>query len=382
MDIKKRTLFALLVSVCMALLLLVTPLLAGCARPAPSPTPAPAPKPSPAPSPAPAPAPAPKPAADVINLRFATQWPEPSPVFKTLHKPILDEIEQKSNGRIKFTVFSGSALGPPEQMYDAARTGKVDIANASPAYTPGRFPMTEIFSMPGAFSDPTDMKAEEMVLAVGDRIVSKEYVGVEPLAYWQSANFYLFTANKQVKTLEDLKGLKIRQPGGILASALEALGAVPINMVMGDMYVALQTGVIEGGAFGAPAAVSFKLSEVLKYWTKYNLGYAIQLFVANPDSWKNIPADLKPIIKDAFRTAGKYEITMPLKDDPVVEQALLKRGGAIYTLPPEEAARWTSALKPIVGKWAADLKAKGQPVDELLSIVREECKKRNINFPY
>ena len=71
-----------------------------------------------------------------------------------------------------------------------------------------------------------------------------------------------------------------------------------------------------------------------------------------------------------------------VRDDPKYTQILIDKGGSSYTLPPDEQARWTSVLKPVVDKWVADMKAKGQPIDELFKIVREETKKRNVPFPY
>ncbi len=324
------------------------------------------------------------PGPEQFTLRYYTQWPEQSPTFKVQHKPMLEEIEQKSNGRIKFDVFLGGALGPPQEAYDMVMTGKVDIANVSPGYTPGRAPLTDVLTLPGAYAgEEATQDSVDMVLAVGDRILYKDHTDIEVLSYFQSEVFFLYTTKKPVRSLEDLTGLKIRQPGGgPLAGAISALGAVPVSMPMGDLYIALQTGVIDGAAFGPSAMPAFKLYEVVKHCVRYPSGYAAQIWAANPDTWKEIPDDLKILIKETFRKTGTTELELFAKDDPEMTKELLARGGTSYTLPAEEEARWTEAIKPVIADWVASLEAKGLPGEELMDIVRQECQKRNIPFQY
>jgi TRAP-type C4-dicarboxylate transport system substrate-binding protein len=98
--------------------------------------------------------------------------------------------------------------------------------------------------------------------------------------------------------------------------------------------------------------------------------------------WEKVPDDLQKIITTACRKGGFYMMEWLQRTDPLTSKSLIDRGGATYDLPPEEAGRWTEALKPVLETWIADMRAKGQPVDELMNIVREEMKKRNVPFPY
>ncbi|MDP2917564.1 MAG: TRAP transporter substrate-binding protein, partial [Dehalococcoidia bacterium] len=343
---------------CMALALIASLVLLGCSAPAPAPKPSPSPTPTPTATPSPAPAPVEK-----INLRFSAQWPEPSPIFKVIFKPILEEIEQKSKGRITFTVFGASLLGGAADQYDLVRTGKADMGTTSTGYTPGRFPLSDVLTFPGAYE--TSEAGQQVSQAVADRMLNKEFPDTKLLSLWQTQTFYLYTANKQIRKLEDMKGVKIRSAGGIVTPALEAVGATPVHMPLPDSYLALQTGVVEGAIFGPSAGPTYKLHEVLKHALKFKWGYQVNLLNVNPDTWAKIPDDLKPIMVEASRKAGFNEATLPATDDPIMTKSLLDRGGSSYTLPPDEEARWINAIKPVINKWVSDQEAKGQPVQEL-----------------
>ena len=273
---------------------LVTGLIfSGCAQ-----APAPAPKPAPAPAPAPAPKPSPAP-QEKFNLSFTTYWPEPSTQWKGSYKPVLDEIQQKSNGRITFTTYLGGALGGGDEIYDIVRTGKADMGATGHAYTPGRFPLIDVFTLPGAFE--SSKAAAEASLAVFDRILNREYPDTHCLAIQQTQTFYLYTAKKPLRVLEDMKGLKVRSVGGVGTQSLEALGAKGIQMPLGDVYLSLQTGVVDGSVTGPTALPGFKLDEVLRHVLKFPISHGSNMIVMNRNTWSKIPDDLKKIAEEAAR---------------------------------------------------------------------------------
>ena len=323
--------------------------------------------------------------AQVFNLRYVTQWVETTPYFKTARAPALKEVEEKSGGRIKFTVYGGSTLGQPADHYDIIRTGKADIGDSNTGYTPGRFNFSEIFTIPAAYSGAkTSQDLADLVMGISESMIFKtDFTDVVPIAANQTQPFLIYTTNKQVKTLDDMKGLKLRHPGGLTSPAITALGATPINMAMADMYTSLQTGVIDGAVIGPSGVLSVKLQEVLKNTTRFNMGYAYQIFAVNKDTWVKLPPDLQKIIKDAFAKIEIYEQSQFAVDDPVIDKFLTTdRKGVTYTLPDAEAAKWITAIKPVVAKWQTDITAKNLPAEDLIKLVRTESQKRNISFPY
>lgn len=349
---------------------------AGCATPAP----APAPTAKPAPAPSPTAAPKPTAAPDVIKISFSTQYPENNRMHINNHKPVLDAIEKRSNGRIKFVLFAGGALGSAEEQYDIVRTGKSDMGTTSGlGYTPGRFPLSEVFTFPLAYgSSPA---AQLLVNEVGMRMLQKETADTKVLCYNQSQLFYIY-ANKPIKTLEDMKGIKTRSSGGIITPALEALGAVPVTMGLPDVYLSLKTGVISASITGPGALPQYKLWEVVNHVVVLPFGFAAQVVNFNPDSWKKIPDDLKVIIEEEAAKTGTNVIRMLVEDEPKVHGEITQRGGTVYNLPEQEQARWASAIKVVIDKWVKDREAKGLPAQELMNLVREKAKEKNVPFPY
>ena len=155
---------------------------------------------------------------------------------------------------------------------------------------------------------------------------------------------------------------------------------MPISL--GDVYTSLQTGVIDGVVLGPSAFPGFKLQEGLKHCTRFKFGTTTHVFVMNPRTWEKIPADLRKVFEETVGKWEGYQIAMWQKDDAFVTKVLTDKGGSSYTLPQAEEARWIEVLKPMVANWAAGLKAKGLPADELMDIVREETGKRDVPFPY
>jgi TRAP-type C4-dicarboxylate transport system substrate-binding protein len=94
-------------------------------------------------------------------------------VYSITEKPVLDEIEKNSNGRITFTRYLGASLSSGADNYDFVKSGKADLTCYTTSYAPGRFPLSDVLSIPGAFE--TTQAGEEAALAVYDRILYKEF---------------------------------------------------------------------------------------------------------------------------------------------------------------------------------------------------------------
>lgn len=341
----------------------------GCAKPAPAPAPAPAPTPASAPVP------------EVITIRSESVWPPGSTILEQVHKPPLNAIEEKSKGRLKIQLFTAGALGKPEDMYDRVVTGKVDLTcDFSPAFTPGRFPLTELLTLPINFEKA--VSASEISLAAFDRIVNQDYPDTKTFQIYIIPDMN-YCGNKKVLTLADLKGLKIRSHGGFGTEVLKSLGATPVQMGTSDLYLSLKTGVVDGASIGHMAIDAWKLQEVIKYFAwGFSFGSTVNGWAMNKDAWKKIPDDLKPMVEDEIRKVNRLA-NVPC--DVLLEphfKLMRDAGVEVYTLSQEQVKPWYEPVKPAVSKWVSDMEAKGLPAKKLLDIFREECQKRSVYFPY
>jgi len=196
--------------------------------------------------------------------------------------------------------------------------------------------------------------------------IQREFKDVHVLQLWTSHPYFLITSKKQVKTLEDLKGLKIRTTGGPPTEQMKALGGVPVLIPMPDNYLSLQKGVIDG--MGAPweAIHGFRLYEVVKYYTVVPLSAVYFSMSMNKERWESLPKDIQAAITSVSGLeAAKFwgRNFFDTAEEGVEE--LIKKGGyemVKYTVPPEEQARWIKvAGEPLWNEWVKKMESKGRP---------------------
>ena len=354
------------VAVCVSILFVV--LMAGCAsRPAPAPAPAPDGKPETV-SP-----------GESINIRFST-WHVPASLeCTTVWDPMLDELEKRSNGRIKITKYYGGALGAGPDHYDIVAEGLSDIGYFTATWTPGRFPLTDVLSMP-VFVGGKDV-AVEIGNAMYERLLHRDFTDTKVLSLNGCIQAYFWTT-KPVRTLEDIKGLRMRSPGGLQTYMIKALGAEPVFMPLGDVYLSMETGVIDGIVTCPQLFNAFKLYEVANHGVLATFGCVSEGVVMNLDSWNKTPEDLKKIILEVV--ANPFATTGGLTGGTIegIMKQLTGSGVNFYELPPSEAERWNAIFaEDVVKKWVADMEAQGLPGKEALLMYKAEVDKHGVAFP-
>jgi TRAP-type C4-dicarboxylate transport system substrate-binding protein len=311
-----------------------------------------------------------------VHIRFST-WHVPAGAdVRNLWIPMLEEMKQRSGGRITYTMYAGGALGKGPDHYDIVRTGLSDMGYATLTWTPGRFPLTDVLSAP--VTCPAKWKGAEAGMAMYDRILNREFTDVKVLHINNCVMAHLWTTRK-VTTLADLKGLKIRSPGGLQTRAIEALDATPVFMPLGEVYLSMETGVIDGVVTCPSLVKAFKLSEVAKYGVPVSFGCVAEGLFVNRKFWDGVPDDLKPVIesvgRDAYKIAGIFheEWYESIMND-------FRKDMEIHELSPEEKARWNDRFREMLVSWAEELEAKGLPSKKSLVMFKEELEKVGVSF--
>jgi TRAP-type C4-dicarboxylate transport system substrate-binding protein len=294
---------------------------------------------------------------------------------KTVWEPMLEELKKRSKDRINYMMFAGSALGKGPEHFDIVSKGLSDMGYFTATWTPGRFPLTDVLSL-AAWVDGKDI-ATDIGNAMYKRVLHQEFPDVKMIELNGCIQAFIWT-KKPVRTLKDVKGLKIRTPGGHQTQYIKALGAEPIFMALGDVYMAMETGTIDGIVTCPPLLLSFKLHEVAKYGVIATFGCVSEGVIMNQESWKKTPDALKPVIEEVchnpFRTTGGltrevYKKMMKEITDKKVE---------LYNLPAEEAERWYDRFREVTRRWVADLEGKGLKAREVVKMYNEECEKRGV----
>ncbi len=313
---------------------------------------------------------------ETINIRFSTWHPPAGADVQKLWIPMLEEMKKRSNGRITYTMYAGGALGKGPAHYDIVKTGLSDMGYATLSWTPGRFPLTDVLSSP--IVCPAKWKGASAGRAMYDNLLNTEFKDIKVLEINNCVMAHLWTT-KKVRNIEDMKGMKIRSPGGLQTRAIEALGATPVFMPLGDVYLSMETGVIDG-VVTCPALVkAFKLYEVAKFGVPTSFGCVSEGLFVNQRFWNKVPEDLKPIIEDVGRNA--YKIA-GIFDEHWYEQTMAGFKGTIEIekLSAKEQTRWDKKFSEMLVKWAEELEAKGLMAKKTLVMFKQELAKVSVSF--
>ncbi len=312
-------------------------------------------------------------AADTpIKLKFANYFP-PTHKNSTLFAEFSQEINKKSGGKVDISYYPGGTLLTAPKMAAGVVTGIADIGLAHFAYSRGRFPVMEAIELPLGF--PSAWVGAGVANEFYEKFKPKEMDQFHPLAFCASTPNVIGTLTKPVRTLEDLKGLKIRGTGRI-GDIVKALGATPMPIEMVDLYEALRRGVLDGNLGSAEQLEGFKIGELLKYVTaSWKTGGCFGFYVMmSKHKWDALPPDMQKLFTDVSNEyKDKWGIAFNSIDFGGIEY-LKKNGGQVINLSDAEAVKWVKAVQPVIADYKKDLVAKGykeQEVDTWINFIKE-----------
>lgn len=213
--------------------------------------------------------------------------------------PWAKKVEADSNGRIKIEIFPSMSMGgKPSELYRQVRDGAADIVWTLPGYTPGVFPRSEVFELPTVHRG----SAEATNQAIQDNFadIAEDYKDVHPILIHVHAGNALHTVAKEINTVGDTKGLKLRTPSRTGAWMIEAWGAEPVGMPLPALPQALSKGTVDGALVPFEIFPPFKLQQLTKYSVEGDdqsrFGTSVFMFAMNKDRYNSLPDDLKKVI--------------------------------------------------------------------------------------
>ena len=311
-------------------------------------------------------------AADVIRLKAANYLP-PTHKMSLLTDRFCQEIKKRTNGRVEITYYPGGTVLSPVKMFNGITAGIADIGVSHIQYTRGRFPMTEVFDLPLGF--PSGWVASHVSSDFYEKFKPAEWDAVHMLYINTSGPLVVQTVKKPVRTLEDLKGLKIRGAGQA-TDMLKALGAVPIPLEMPDVYEALRRQVLDGIMVDLSTLKYWKFAEVINNVTSTSqLGTGITFYcVMNKDKWNGLPPDLQKIFKEVSSEALEWQARLWNEMDIEGRDVFKAKGGQVITLSDAEAAKWVKAVQPVIGAYRKHMTEEGfkaTDVDNWIAFIKE-----------
>jgi TRAP-type C4-dicarboxylate transport system substrate-binding protein len=289
--------------------------------------------------------------------------------------PWARKIETESKGRIKIDIFPSMQLGgSPQQLFDQARDGVADIVWTLPAYTAGRFPIVEVFDLPfiGARKAVPNSKALQ---EFSELHLRDEFKEVHPICFF-AQDHGVIHANKAIKSLDELRGLRLRFSARLLGDALRSVGVNAISMPVPQVPEALAQGVIDGCVLAWEAVPTLKIHELVKFHSEIpgspTLSTTSFLLAMNRAKYASLPGDLKAVVdansglQPAVNAGAIWD-----NEAAVVTDLVRRRNNTIQSLPEESVKSWRKAVEPIDEVWVKQISDRGQNGQKLLESARE-----------
>lgn len=315
-------------------------------------------------------------AAQETVLKFHHMWPTVGMGHKRVVAPWCEKIAQESNNRLRCQVLPAmTGGGTPAQLVDRVKDGVDELTVTLPGYTPGRFPIMEVFELP--FMTNSAEVASAAAWEYLQKYGTKEFPGSKVLATWVHDPGFISTSGKAVNRMEDFKGLKIRAASRQSSKLLARLGATPVGMPITAVADAMTKGTIDGFLTAWEIIPPFKLHEVSKFHTEIDssrpaLFTAGFVFMMNEAKFDALAPDLKQILNnnsgpELSRTIGRYwdEATAAGR------AAAKERGNTFVSISAAETDRWIKASQPLFDEWVADMDKKGLPGRQMLQDARD-----------
>ncbi|MDP6430438.1 MAG: TRAP transporter substrate-binding protein [Rhodospirillales bacterium] len=312
---------------------------------------------------------APQASAQEVKMRLHTFVPPVSRSFKNVTW-WAKQVEKKSGGRIKITLFPSRQLGgKPSDLYDQARRGFVDMIYSLPGYSPGRFPRSEVFELPFIGGKSPKIMSPAM-MSVYDPWLKGDYKDTHPILIFAAGDMALFS-HKPLNKLEDLKGLKVRVSGRLLGRAFKSIGATPVGIPGIKMAEAFQRHVIDAVFTAWTISLPTKIVRMASHFALPGLSNPVLMIVMNKKSYDGLPGDLKKVVDSTSGMKLAKEFGARWEKDDLPGIGVAKKSGKPYRVfTADERKRWASAASSVTAGWVADMKKKGIDGDGLIKAAR------------
>ncbi len=310
-------------------------------------------------------------AQDAINLRFSSFVPPMHFMNKSIMQPWIQMVDERTQGKLKIKLYPGSALGKPQDQYDMAVRGVADITWGILAYTPGRFPLTTVMELP--FMSPNAEIGSRMVQRLYDKgYLKDEFKDVKVLALAMPPTMDIHSNKKLVKTLEDMKGMKVRTPSPMMGKLINKWGGVPVAMPAPEVYLSLERGVIDAIFFDTLTLIGLRCNEVTKYHTQVGISTTVVFFVMNRATWNRLPSDVQKVLNELSGEWWTADYHGKIADKTIAgaRKKLEKDGDTMYKLPSQELKRWETSAASAFDEWVAEMEGKGLPGKKVLEEAR------------
>ena len=317
---------------------------------------------------------------EIHTFRTTIQTP-PVALMSKGFDAYLNEIEEKSEGRIKFERYYSESLVKSGDVLDALDAGIADIGIIIPSQLSSKLPLNSVIYTPSIYENSWAGGKAIHDLYQMEPALNKELSKYNVMYAGELAvpSNYIFT-DKPVTSIKELKGLRLVAQGdqGIL---IQKLGAIPISITSTESFEALQRGTVDGAVFNITAATTYNLEKVAKYLYKLPLGGAGLLIGMNEEKFEELPEDLKYIIHDVAKSnAETFHQIYQMNGDQIALKKIQSSHGVITEAKAEDITKLQNiAEREVFTNWA---RRSGSQAKNILDTFIELGDKYEAEYPY
>ncbi|PWA10382.1 hypothetical protein DCC39_11130 [Pueribacillus theae] len=316
--------------------------------------------------------------SETITLKVTNFLANTAPLSKYGVQPWMERVTELTDGKVQFEYYPGEQLGKAADQYKLVKDGVADIGFTLVNYNSDIFPISNMLSAMPRINKSSlqgtlaykDLLEESPVLLETDYLKN----GVRPLYANVSPAYELWSVKKEIKTPEDLKGLKIRTGGGIENEIFEFVGAAPVSIAFPDLYESTERGIVDAVSLFPVAVNTSGIDEIVKFGTEIFWVTAVYPLIINEKTWDKLPDDVKEAISQANEeVAVQLAKTQDENTKEIVKE--ISKNATISKLTEDEQQKWDNISEEFQKKWLKDNESKGLPYGEVLNMYKELSKK-------
>ena len=292
-------------------------------------------------------------AADTIKIKLAHTVPTSHAYHKGYVK-FKNLVAERTDGQVEVTIFPQGTLGGDIQAADSVQMGIAQMALTGTFALYDYNPKWALMDLPYFFDDYEDV---DTIIngPIGEELLSENVGNAYVLGFMENGFRHVSNNKRPIETLADMKGLKIRtMKAPVHVSAFEAMGASPTPMPFGELYTAMQTGVVDGEENPPSLFYTMKFYEVQKYFSLTHHVYLSGLTLINKNFFDGLAPDIQTAIRESFAEAAAYQRKLVRQDD-AEKLKMLEEKLKVNSLPDSEIAKFKKATRPVYAEWESKI---------------------------
>lgn len=291
---------------------------------------------------------------------------------------LADSLSARTGGKFTIKIHWGGTLSPPKETIDALKIGAFEMGLVVQSFHPGKILTTNIFDLPFLqFGNVTNaVRVQRAYYNLPEVVADAARWNARLLTPTLLPPYELSGKGKAPARIDDLKGLRIRAPGG-MGEALKTIGVVPVNIASPEIYGSLERGILDGLVFPAYAHTSYRTQELVSwYTTDMELGILAAYMAINSAAWQALPAQYRKLVEDLVEPSeDKAIVDLLVANQKILDEFKARNLTHVRFSAADREKLVEIGGRPIWNKWVADMNAAGYPGQKLLDFVLTESAK-------